>query len=35
MRKVAARCGADHELLVTDEPLDKALRRYLTFRQRS
>jgi uncharacterized protein (DUF58 family) len=35
MRQVAARCGADHELLVTDEPLDKALRRYLTFRQRS
>jgi uncharacterized protein (DUF58 family) len=35
MRRVAARCGAEHALLVTDEPLDQALRRYLMFRQRA
>jgi len=35
MQKVAAGCGAQHALLVTDEPLDKALRRYMLFRQRS
>ncbi len=35
LRKVAAGCGADHALLMTDEPLDKALRRFLVFRQRS
>jgi uncharacterized protein (DUF58 family) len=35
VRKVAAGAGADHALLVTDEPLDKALRRYLMFRQRA
>jgi uncharacterized protein (DUF58 family) len=35
VKKVAAGCGADHTLLVTDEPLDKALRRYLMFRQRA
>jgi uncharacterized protein (DUF58 family) len=35
MRQVAARSRADHVLLVTDEPLDKALRRYLMFRQRT
>jgi uncharacterized protein (DUF58 family) len=34
MRKVAARSRADHVLLVTDEPLDKALRGYMMFRQR-
>lgn len=34
MRQVAARSRADHVLLVTDEPLDNALRRYLMFRQR-
>jgi uncharacterized protein (DUF58 family) len=35
VRKAAAGSGADHVLLVTDEPLDKALRRYLMFRQRA
>jgi uncharacterized protein (DUF58 family) len=35
VEQVAAGCGADHALLVTDEPLDKALRRYLMFRQRA
>jgi uncharacterized protein (DUF58 family) len=35
VKQVAAGCGADHALLVTDEPLDQALRRYLLFRQRS
>jgi uncharacterized protein (DUF58 family) len=35
LRKVAAGCGADHAVLVTDEPLDKALRRYLMFRRRT
>jgi hypothetical protein len=35
MQKVAAGAGADHALLVTDEPLDKALRRYMMFRQRA
>ncbi|MGC4029048.1 MAG: DUF58 domain-containing protein [Steroidobacteraceae bacterium] len=35
MRKVAAGAGAAHALLATDEPLDKALRRYLMFRRRS
>ena len=35
VKKVAAGVGADHALLITDEPLDKALRRYMTFRQRS
>jgi uncharacterized protein (DUF58 family) len=34
MRQVAAKSRADHVLLVTDEPLDKALRRYMMFRQR-
>lgn len=34
MRQVAARSRADHVLLVTDEPLDKALRGYLMFRRR-
>jgi hypothetical protein len=34
VRKAAARSRADHVLLVTDEPLDKALRRYMMFRQR-
>lgn len=34
MRKVAKKSRADHVLLVTDEPLDKALRRYMMFRQR-
>jgi hypothetical protein len=35
VKQVAAGCGADHALLVTDEPLDQALRRYMMFRQRS
>jgi uncharacterized protein (DUF58 family) len=35
VKKVAAGNGADHVLLVTDEPLDKALRGYLMFRKRS
>lgn len=35
VRKVAAGSGADHVLLVTDEPLDKALRGYLMFRKRA
>jgi uncharacterized protein (DUF58 family) len=34
MQQVAAKSRADHVLLVTDEPLDKALRRYMMFRQR-
>jgi uncharacterized protein (DUF58 family) len=33
VRDVAARHRADHALLVTDEPLDSGLRKYLTFRQ--
>ncbi len=33
MKKVAAGSGAHHVLLATDEPLDKALRRYLMFRK--
>jgi uncharacterized protein (DUF58 family) len=35
MKKVAGRLGADHVLLATDEPLDKALRAYFMFRQRA
>jgi uncharacterized protein (DUF58 family) len=35
VKKVVTGCGADHVLLVTDEPLDRALRRYLMFRQRA
>jgi uncharacterized protein (DUF58 family) len=35
IKDVAARHRADHILVATDEPLDKALRQYLTFRQRS
>ncbi len=35
MRQVAAKSRADHVLLVTDEPLDKALRGYLMFRKRA
>ncbi|HEX9878454.1 MAG TPA: DUF58 domain-containing protein [Gammaproteobacteria bacterium] len=34
LRKAAARAGADHELVSTRDPLDAALRNYLTFRQR-
>ncbi len=34
VKKVAAQHRADHTLLITDEPLDKALRKYMTFRQR-
>lgn len=34
VKQVAAQHRADHALLVTDEPLDKALRKYMTFRQR-
>jgi uncharacterized protein (DUF58 family) len=32
VEKVAAGLGADHVLLATDEPLDRALRRYFMFR---
>lgn len=35
VKQVAVASGADHVLLVTDEPLDRALRGYLMFRQRS
>lgn len=35
VRQAAARSRADHVLLVTDEPLDKALRGYLMFRKRA
>jgi uncharacterized protein (DUF58 family) len=34
VKSAAARSRADHVLLVTDEPLDKALRQYLMFRKR-
>jgi uncharacterized protein (DUF58 family) len=34
LRTIAAAAGAHHALLPTDQPLDDALRRYLTFRQR-
>lgn len=34
LRKAAASVGADQVLVRTDEPLDRALRHYLTFRQR-
>lgn len=34
VKDVAARHRADHILLTTDEPLDRGLREYLTFRQR-
>ena len=34
VKQVAAKSRADHVLLVTDESLDKALRGYMTFRQR-
>lgn len=34
LRKAAGDLGAQQALLVTDEPLDRALRRYLTFRQK-
>ncbi len=34
LAKTAARANADYQLLRTDEPLDSALRNYLTFRQR-
>jgi uncharacterized protein (DUF58 family) len=35
VKQVTAGTGADHVLLTTDEPLDKALRRYLMFRKRA
>jgi uncharacterized protein (DUF58 family) len=35
MQKVAGKLGADHVLLASDEPLDKALRGYLMFRKRA
>jgi hypothetical protein len=35
VKQVAARHRADHVLMVTDEPLDRALRGYMMFRQRS
>lgn len=34
LRKAVAELGAQHELVVTDEPLDQALRRYFLFRQK-
>jgi len=34
LRHAAARAGAEQVLISTDEPLDRALRRYLLFRQR-
>lgn len=34
LRRAAAGVGAQQALIVTDEPLDRALRRYLQFRQR-
>ena len=34
VRKAVAELGAQHALVVTDEPLDAALRRYFLFRQR-
>ena len=34
LRRAAAGVGAQQTLIVTDEPLDRALRRYLQFRQR-
>jgi hypothetical protein len=34
LRKAAGDLGAQQALIVTDEPLDRALRRYLTFRQK-
>ncbi len=34
LRSAVAELGAQHELVVTDEPLDQALRRYFLFRQR-
>jgi uncharacterized protein (DUF58 family) len=34
LRKAAADLGAQQALIITDEPLDHALRRYLTFRQK-
>ncbi len=34
VRKAVAELGAHHALVVTDEPLDQALRRYFLFRQR-
>ncbi|MET0282710.1 MAG: DUF58 domain-containing protein [Steroidobacteraceae bacterium] len=35
VKQVAARHRADHVLMITDEPLDRALRGYMMFRQRS
>ena len=35
MNKVAGRLGADHLLLASDEPLDRALRGYFMFRKRA
>jgi hypothetical protein len=34
LRKAVGDLGATQALIVTDEPLDRALRRYLSFRQR-
>jgi uncharacterized protein (DUF58 family) len=34
LRSAVAELGAQHELVVTDEPLNQALRRYFLFRQR-
>ncbi len=34
LSKAAGDLGAQQALIVTDEPLDRALRRYLTFRQK-
>ena len=35
MNKVAGRLGADHLLLASDEPRDRALRGYLMFRKKA
>jgi hypothetical protein len=32
LRSLARRAGMDYQLLVTDQPLDRALREYLTLR---
>jgi hypothetical protein len=34
LRRRARGAGMDYELLLTDQPLDEALRRYLTLRER-
>jgi hypothetical protein len=34
-RKICAKAGIDYQLINTSEPLDAALARYLSFRQKS